>query len=79
MKQAVYEIIGWAGTAAVLAAYALSSLGVVGPKDVSYILLNLFGGAALALVSFRKKSWQTLVVNIVWTVVAVTALTRSFI
>ena len=79
MKETVYEIMGWAGTAAVLAAYALSILGVIGPKDVSYVLLNLFGGAGLAIVSFRKKTYQTLVVNLIWTVVAIVALAHSFI
>jgi hypothetical protein len=79
MNKTLLEVVGWAGVAAVLAAYSLTSLGVVSPNDVMTILLNLFGGAGLALVSLRQKAYQPLALNVVWTAVAVIALVRALL
>jgi hypothetical protein len=70
------EIAGWYGTAAILGAYALSSFGVLQPRDRVYQLLNLTGALGVAWVCWRQATWQAFWLEAVWAAIALIALTR---
>lgn len=76
MKRTFLEIVGWYGTLAIIAAYALSSFSILVPTDVWYQLLNGTGALGVMVISFRKKAYQPGVLNVVWFVIAVVALVR---
>lgn len=71
------EVAGWYGTAAILAAYALSSFGVLGTADRAYQLLNFSGALGVAWVCWHKRTWQAFWLEAIWAAIAIVALLRS--
>ena len=71
----VVDIAGWLGAGSLLLAYALLSMGRLRPR-VGYQLLNLAGGLGLAVNTAYHQAWPPTVVNVVWLVIGVTAITR---
>ena len=58
------EFAGWIGSGCVLIAYAF-------PLDpLQDFLLNVFGASSLAIICFRKKAYQPLMLNSVWIIAA---------
>lgn len=76
-RSVVAEICGWYGIAAILAAYAAVSFGVIDSQHHVYQLLNLTGAIGVIVVSLYKRVWQTLVLNVVWVTIAGIGLIRS--
>lgn len=77
MKDSHIELIGWYGAFAVLLAYALASFGAIATKGVLYQLLNLTGSFSIIVVSFRKKAYQPIVLNMIWMLIALIVLLSS--
>lgn len=71
------EIAGWYGTAAILAAYALSSFHVLATGDRVYQLLNLTGALGVAWVCWQKRTWQAFWLEAIWATIALVALLGS--
>jgi hypothetical protein len=63
------EIIGWLGMIFILSAYFLVSLEIVDSKNFSYQILNLVGSLGFVYISFKKKTFQTAILNIFWIIV----------
>ena len=74
-----WEIYGWTGTALVLLAFFLNSFGYVPASGLTYQLLNLVGGLGLAAISYRKKAYQPVAINIVWTAISLVAIVRALV
>lgn len=74
MKKVILETIGWYGALAIFLAYVLVSYGVVQPDTYTYQILNLTGGIGIVVVSFWKKNYQPGVLNIIWSVIAASAI-----
>jgi hypothetical protein len=70
----VVAAAGWAGAAAVLAAYVLVSTGRLDARGVAFQALNLGGSAGLLLNTGWNGAWPSAAVNAVWMVVAAAAL-----
>lgn len=60
------EFFAWSGVAAILLGYLLNISGLINVKSPAYLLLNIFGSAAIAYHAYRKKDWQPVVLNIIW-------------
>lgn len=75
-KETLYQSIGWLGAALVLSAYMLTTLGWLAATSVTAAVLNIAGGAGVAAVSWSRRNYQPLVVNLVWTVIALVSLLR---
>lgn len=67
--------LGWYGTVAILAAYGLTSFGVI-EQNALYQLLNLTGALGVGLVCWRLKTWQPFWLEVVWGAVAIISLVR---
>ena len=78
-KQIIDEIIGWYGTIAILLAYALLSFGVFTADNIYYQLLNGTGALGIVLISFKKKTYQPGVLNIIWAFIAFIAIINILI
>ena len=65
MKIAV-EVIGWAGAALILGAYALLSGGRLTSESRLYQLMNIFGAAGFALNSGWNGAYPSATLNVVW-------------
>lgn len=77
MKDSHIELIGWYGAFAVLLAYALASFGMIATKGLPYQFLNLTGSFGIIVVSFRKKAYQPIALNIIWMLIALIAILSS--
>ena len=72
-----FDVVGWLGAAALLAAYGLVSAGRVEGKSRRFQLLNLLGSAGLAANSGFHGAWPSVALNLVWMIIGVAALTRG--
>lgn len=64
------DLIGFAGAAVMLTAYALSNVRVVRMSTKAMAGMNLGAGVALALNGLVHQAWPSTVVNTVWFVIA---------
>ncbi|MFT5733623.1 MAG: hypothetical protein ACJA2W_000440 [Planctomycetota bacterium] len=67
------DLAGWLGTILIVGAYGLLS-GEVISNGAVYQAMNLVGAAGVALLCWHKRTWQPLVLQLVWMVIAVAAL-----
>jgi hypothetical protein len=70
------NLIGWAGSAAVILAYVLVSLNRLRGDSVTYQLLNLVGGLFLIVNTIFWGAYRSTFVNLVWVCIALFALAR---
>lgn len=73
-KQLIIEIAGWYGAAGILGAYTLVSFGVIDSGGLIFQLLNLTGASGILAVSIYKRVGQSIVLNVVWSIVAIVAI-----
>jgi len=71
--QKIAEVIGWVGVLCVLAAYILLNFEVFVASSMLYQVLNIVGGFGIMYSSFLKKNFQPVVLNAIWTLVAMIA------
>ena len=76
-KNLVAEIAGWYGMSAIVGAYALVSFGLVDAESVVYQLLNLTGALGIIWISFVKRVWQSVTLNLFWCAIAIAAILRT--
>lgn len=67
------EAIGWLGAALLLLAYGLLSSKKIG-SGLAYQMMNLVGSVALAVNAMAHRALPSVVVNLVWLVIALFAL-----
>jgi len=72
------EFLGWYGACVILLAYGLSSFNILSPKDTLYQILNGTGAFGIAYVSFKRRAYQPALLNVVWFLIALLALLRSY-
>lgn len=78
-KHILFEVLGWYGVVAIVSAYALMSLGIFSPHNIYYQLLNLSGALGIVFDSFRDKDYQPVVLNIIWSAIALVAIINILI
>jgi len=78
-KQLFAEIAGWYGTVVILAAYTLVSFDLISGDGLIFQLLNLTGALGIIAIATYKKMRQSIVLNIVWGIVAIVAIVNIFL
>ena len=73
----IINLIGWTGSAAVIAAYILVSLNRLRGDSAAYQLLNLVGGIFLIVNTIYFGAYPSTFVNGVWVCIAIFALARA--
>ena len=73
------EAFGWIASLMILGAYALTTLGLISPTDPRTHALNLVGAIGIGTVTFVKKAYQSVLLNLVWALVAGYGLVRIFL
>ena len=71
------NLIGWAGSAAVILAYILVSANRLKGDSVAYQMLNLFGGGFLIVNTIYWGAYPSTFVNFVWVGIAAFAIARA--
>ena len=72
------DLIGWAGTAAFVAAYYMVSSGKFRADGWEYQVLNLGGAIAVGLSVFPRKAWAAFGLEVIWGAIAIVSLVRFF-
>ncbi|MDQ2754964.1 MAG: hypothetical protein M3Y71_00080 [Actinomycetota bacterium] len=62
------------GSLLVLVAFALAQRGILDQKSTSYLILNIVGGAILAVQALTLRQWGFLLLEGVWALVALMSL-----
>jgi len=70
-------IVQIGGSLLVLAGFALAQWGVLNPKSITYLALNLTGSAALAVDATLGGQWGFLLLEGVWAIVSAIGLVRT--
>ena len=73
-KRVLMETFGWYGAAAILGAYALVSFSFITANGLIFQLLNLTGALGLMAIAYHKKVYQSVVLNIVWSIIGIIAI-----
>ncbi len=73
------EMIGWTGALFSLGAYSLNSLNIIGSQSKEYLLMNIFGCFFLILYAISKKAHASWVLNSIWLLMTVVALTKVYL
>jgi hypothetical protein len=68
------QVIQVAGALLILTAFALSQGNRLDSRSFTYLLLNLAGGAILAVLAFQGQRWGFVLLEGVWTLVALAGL-----
>jgi len=70
----VGQVIQIVGSLLVLAAFAAAQRGLLDPKSVVYLVLNLVGSAVLAVQALFLAQWGFLLLEGVWALVSAASL-----
>jgi hypothetical protein len=70
----VGQVIQIVGSLMVLAAFAAAQRGLLNPKSVVYLVLNLVGSAVLAVQALFLAQWGFLLLEGVWALVSAAGL-----
>jgi hypothetical protein len=73
------QLIQIAGSLCVLAGFALSQWGVLNPKSLTYLILNVVGSAVLAANAATGRQWGFLLLEGVWAIVSAVSLARMLL
>lgn len=73
------EIAGWYGAVAILAAYGLVSFDIIAGNGLLFQLLNLTGALGIIAIAVYKKVSQSIVLNVIWGIVAIIAIVSIFV
>ena len=76
MKKLATEIIGWYGAFAILGAYILNSFEIISATDLIYQFLNATGAVGIVIVSWIKRAYQPMALNLIWSIIGFIALLR---
>ncbi len=76
MSRVAVDILGWAGAAALLLAYALITREPTTAAGHRYLILNLAGSAGLAANGAAHAAWPSMALNLLWLALALNALRR---
>ena len=72
----LYEILGWIGVLFVLCSYALLATNIIDGNSWMYHALVLTGSTFVAAISYKKRVFQPMVLNVCFSVLALLALVR---
>ena len=76
LSNPLFEIAGWYGTGAILLAYALVSYDILPSDGLLYQLLNVTGALGIIAISYKKRVFQSIALNVAWAVIGAVAIVR---
>jgi hypothetical protein len=68
------QVVQMAGALLILAGFILSQRNLLDADSYLYLILNLTGGAILAVLAFQSQRWGFVLLEGVWTLVALAGL-----
>jgi hypothetical protein len=78
-KQKYLNYLGWSGGAVSLLAYGLNTQQIFSSGSLIFLAMNVFGCSCLIFYTFRKGAFANTVINSIYLLVTLFAITRQFI
>jgi hypothetical protein len=66
----IFSLAGWIGMVLLVISYFLLSNKKLKFNSLAYHLMNLFGAIGIAVSAFVTKSWPSVILNIIWFIIA---------
>ncbi len=66
------------GAILIVSAFALSQTGRLDARSYLYILLNLIGGAVLAMLAYQQARWGFVLLEGTWTLISLVSLVMKW-
>ena len=66
------------GAILIVSAFALSQTGRLDSRSYLYILLNLIGGAVLAVLAYQQARWGFVLLEGTWTLISLVSLVMKW-
>lgn len=73
-RDTAINLAGWYGAIAILIAYGLSSANILTPNNLVFQFLNLTGALGLLTVALPHRTYQLIVINAAWAIIATISL-----
>lgn len=73
------EIAGWIGVALILGGYYLLATDIIHSRSWEYHVMILIGSVFVGIVSWRKRNYQPVALNVVFVLLAIVALSRLYL
>jgi hypothetical protein len=70
------DVLGWAGMALIIGAYALLSAGKINANSKAYQLMNIAGAAGFIVNSGANRAYPSAALNVIWIGIGIYALAR---
>jgi hypothetical protein len=77
MSNLFIEIIGWIGSVLIVGAYFLNINGKLKSTSRVFIISNLVGGIFFTINTFVHQAFPSMIVNIIWVIIAAAALIKK--
>ena len=71
------EIIGWIGAVLIVGSYFFNINGKLKSTSPVYIICNLLGGIFFTVNTLVHRAYPSMIVNIIWVIIAVAALLKK--
>ena len=71
------EVLGWIASMLIVGSYALNITGRLSAKSKLYVTANIIGGIFFVVNTYYHQAYPSMLVNIVWVIIAVVMLTKK--
>lgn len=71
------EVLGWIASLLIVGSYALNITGRLSAKSKLYVSANIIGGIFFVVNTYYHQAYPSMLVNIVWVIIAVVMLTKK--
>jgi hypothetical protein len=71
------EVLGWIASVLIVGSYALNITGKLAAQSKIYVIANIVGGLFFILNTYYHQAYPSMLVNIVWVIIAIVMLTKK--
>lgn len=71
------EVLGWIASLLIVGSYALNITGRLSAKSKLYVTANIIGGLFFVVNTYYHQAYPSMLVNIIWVIIAVVMLTKK--
>lgn len=77
-QEIVVECLGWLASILIVGSYALNLWGKIETNSKTYMWANIIGGLLFVINTYSHQAYPSMVVNIIWVIIALVLLLKPF-